>query len=141
MKKRLGSVVAMGFVGLSALGCAGNQEAMMSPTFVLATPVVTIARGGKVTMYGTGFAPKQELILLLTDAGGGMSSIAPSVKPAPVPNKAGAWAVEWDFSSYVKILKPGTGMITVADKDYRTLGMAPIVFKAAPKKPKPEARR
>lgn len=132
MKRRFGSVVVMG-LGLSVLGCAGQQGVMkQGPSFVVTTPVVELRPGGKVVMYGTGFTPKEEITLLLKDAGGGMSSIGSAVKPAPVANQEGAWAAEWDFSSYVRVVQPGTAMLTAADKDYKTLGHAPVVFVAPP---------
>ena len=148
MKRRFGLMVVLGSVGLLVLGCAGQQDAMkQGPSFVVTTPVVELRPGGKVFMYGTGFTPKQEIMLLLKDAGGGLSSIASNLKPAPVPNNEGAWAAEWDYSSYVRVVKPGTAMLTVADKDYKTLGHAPVVFVSPPAKPeakpaaKPAARR
>jgi hypothetical protein len=108
----------------------------MKPSFVVTTPVVELSPGGKVVMYGTGFVPKQEVMLLLTDAGGGMSGISGAVTPAPVPNKDGAWAAEWNYAPYLKMLKPGTAMISVADQNFKTIGQAPVVFVAA-KKPEP----
>src|SRR4051812_20194260 len=128
MNMRLGVIVS-GSALVALAGCAAHQEAMKpAPSFVLTTPVVELKPGGKVEMYGTGFAPKQEVMLVLKDAGGGMSSIGSSLKPAPVANQDGAWAGSWDYSSYVRVLKPGTAMLTVADKDFNTLGQAPIVF-------------
>ena len=136
MKRRFGSVVVMGLAGLSVLGCAGQQGVMkQGPSFVVTTPVLVLSPGGKVAMYGTGFAPKQEVTLLFKDAGGGMSSIASVVKPPPVANQEGAWAGEWDLSSYVRVLKPGTGMLTATDKDFNPLGQAPVVLVAPPAKP------
>ncbi|MCC6472504.1 MAG: hypothetical protein IT514_02050 [Burkholderiales bacterium] len=140
MNRNFKLALISGSVALGVMGCAGQQSAMKStPSFVLTTPVVELRPGGKVAMYGTGFAPKQEVMLLLKDAGGGMSSIGGVLKPVPVPNQDGAWAAEWDISSYVRVIRPGTGMLTVADKDFKTLGQAPIVFVAAPAKPAPQA--
>ena len=140
MRRRFESVFVMGLASFSVLGCAGLQGGMkQGPSFVVTTPVVELRPGGKIFMYGTGFAPKQEITLLLKDAGGGMSSIGSVVTPAPVANQEGAWAAEWNFSSYVKVLKPGTAMLTAADKDYKTLGHAPIVF-VVPPPPKPMAK-
>jgi hypothetical protein len=139
MNRKIGWIVP-GAVVLVLLGCAGQQEVMKQvPEFVVTTPVVELRPGGKVDMYGTGFAPKQEITLLLKDAGGGMSSIGSALKPAPVANQDGAWAAQWDYSSYVRVIKPGTAMLTVADKDFNTLDQAPVLFVAQPPKPAPEA--
>ena len=142
MKRGLGLLVVFGLVGLFVLGCAGlNQDVMkQGPSFVVTTPVVELSKGAKVVMYGTGFTPKQEVMLLFTDAGGGVSGISGAVKPAPVPNKDGAWAVEWDFSAYLKMIKPGTAMISAVDQDYKPLAEAPVLFVAPPKKPAPKKK-
>jgi hypothetical protein len=139
INRKIGWVVpAAALLGL--LGCAGQQQVMKQvPEFVVTTPVVELRPGGKVDMYGTGFAPKQEITLLLKDAGGGMSSIGSALKPAPVANQDGAWAAQWDYSSYVRVIKPGTAMLTVADKDFNTLDQAPVLFIAQPPKPAPQA--
>ena len=137
MKRGLGLLVVVGMAGFLVLGCAGlnGQVAKAGPAFVVTTPVVQLVPGAKVLMYGTGFTPKEEVTLLFKDAGGQLSGISGAVKPAPVPTKEGAWAVEWDVSAYVKITKPGVAMITVVDKDYKTVAEAPVLFVAAPKKP------
>jgi len=86
-------------------------------------------------MYGTGFAPKQEILLLLLDTTDVRSVIMSStLKPAPVPNKEGAWATEWNIARYLRTLKPGTVMIAVTDNEYNTLDQIPVTFVAPPKK-------
>ena len=123
-------------VALAVMGCASQQSAMkQAPTFVVTTPVVELRPGGKIAMYGTGFAPKQEVMLVLKDAGGGMSSIGSALNPPAVANQDGVWAGEWDYSAYLKTLKAGTGTLTVSDKDWHTLGKAPVVFVAPPPPP------
>ena len=142
MKRGLGLLVVLGLVGLFVLGCAGlGQEVKKKvPSFVVTTPVVELSKGGKVVMYGTGFTPKQEVMLLFTDAGGGVSGISGAVKPAPVPNQQGAWAAEWDYSEYLKMIKAGTAVISVVDQDYKTLAEAAVLFVAPPKKPEPKKK-
>ncbi len=136
MKRALGWLVVLG-LGSLVLGCAGLSGEVMKPgpVFVVTTPIVEMSPGAKVLMYGTGFTPKQEVNLLFKDAGGGLSGISGSVKPAPVPNAEGAWAAEWVCTEYLKMIKPGIATITVADKDYRPVTHAPVLFVAAPKKP------
>jgi hypothetical protein len=139
MKRGLGLLVVFGLVGLFVLGCAGLSQDVVKqgPSFVVTTPVVELSKGAKVVMYGTGFAPNQEVMLLFADAGGGLSGISGAVSPAPVPNKEGAWATVWICEEYLKMIKPGTAMISAVDKDFKTLGQAPVVFVAPPKKPAP----
>lgn len=138
MKARIGSVVVMGLAGLSVLGCAG-QDTKPGPTFVVTTPVVQLSPGATVDMYGTGFVPKQQIMLLFKEPGGGMSGIAGTVQPNAVPNQDGAWAARWVITPYLKSFRPGTGMLSVTDMEYKTLGQAPVVL-VAPPKPKPEAK-
>lgn len=140
MKGKLGLLVVLGLVGLFVLGCAGLGKEVMKhgPSLVVTTPVVELSQGAKVVMYGTGFAPKHEVMLLFVDAGGGVSGISGAVKPAPVPNKEGAWVAEWDCTAYLKVIKAGTAMLSVVDQDFKTLAHAPIVFVAPPKKPAPK---
>ena len=69
-----------------------------------------------------------------------MSGLSSVVPPAPIPNKEGAWAAAWNYAPYLKMLKPGTGMISIVDADFKTLAHAPVVF-VAPPKPKPEATK
>ena len=72
MKRGVASLVVVGLAGLFVLGCAGlgKDVRKQRPSLVVTTPVVELSKGGKVVMYGTGFAPKQEVMLLFTDAGG-----------------------------------------------------------------------
>ena len=141
MKRGFRLLTVFSCAGLFLLGCASQDSMRQGPSFVVTTPVVALVAGGKVVMYGTGFAPKQELVILLKDSAGGMSGLSGAVLPEPVPNADGAWAAEWDYSSYVSVISPGTAMLTVADKDYKPLGQAPIVFLPKPKPPaKPEAK-
>jgi hypothetical protein len=139
MNARIGSVVVMGLAGLSLLGCA-SQDVKPGPMFVVTTPVVQLSAGATIDMYGTGFAPKQEIMLLFKDPGGGMSGIAGTVAPNAVPNQDGAWAARWLLTPYLSSFRPGTGMLTVTDMNYKTLGQAPVVLLPAPPKPKPEAK-
>ena len=139
MKKGLGLLVVLCF-GLMVIGCAGlgqdvKKQAM---SFVVTTPVVELSKGAKVVMYGTGFEPKKEVTLVFADAAGALSGISGAVKPAPVPSKDGVWAAVWDCDEYLKMIKPGTGIISVVDQDYKTLVQAPVVFLAPPKKAEPK---
>jgi hypothetical protein len=139
MKRRLGLLVVFGF-GLLVIGCAGMGQDVkkQAMSFVVTTPVVELSQGARVVMYGTGFEPKREVTLLFMDAAGAASGISGTVKPEPVPNKDGAWAAVWNCDDYLKMIAPGTGMISVVDQEYKTLVQAPVLFLAAPKKPEPK---
>lgn len=136
MKRSLGVLVLCGLVFV--FGCAGLSQEVKKEgvSFVVTTPVVELGKEAKVVMYGTGFAPKQEIMLMFVDNIGVPSVImVESLKPAPVPSKEGAWATVWSCGPYLQSIPKGTVMINVTDKDYRTLVSAPVVFMA------PEAKK
>lgn len=137
MKRKSWLLVVFSLMALLFIGCAGlGQEVQkQNMSFVVTTPVVELSKGAKVKMSGTGFTPKQEVMLLFTDAGGEMSVISGAVNPAPIPNDKGAWAAEWDCSRYLKVIEPGKAKIAVVDQDFKPLVQAPVVFVAPPKKP------
>lgn len=145
MKKKSGFLVVFGLVGLLIVGSVsfGQEAEKQRMSFVVTTPVVELSKGAKVVMYGTGFTPEEEVMLLFTDAGGEMSVISGAVEPAPVPNKEGAWAASWDCKRYVgkKIISAGTAMIAVVDQNFKPLVQAPVVFVAPPKKPTPTPKK
>jgi hypothetical protein len=140
-KRRLGLLVMFGLVGLLVLGCAGMSDEVKKPkmSFVVTTPVVELTPNARVVMYGTGFTPKQAIQFLLLDGSGVPSGISTDdLKPAPVPNKEGAWATVWTCAPFLPMLKAGTVMIAVTDNDFRPLAQIPVVFVAPPKKPEPK---
>jgi hypothetical protein len=142
-KRSLGLLVVFGLVGLFVLGCAGpgKEVKKRGMSVVVTTPVVELNNDAKVVMYGTGFAPKQEIRLLLLDASGVPSAISTDdLKPAPVPNKEGAWATVWTCAPYLVLLKAGTVMIAVTDNEYKTLAQIPVAFVAPPKKDAPKKK-
>ena len=137
-KRSLGMLVAVFVVGLLIVACAGpSKEVQTAPVSVVVdTPMVELSKTAKVVFYGTGFAPKQELQFLFKDTGGVQSIINSALTPDPVPNAEGAWVSVWDFGGggYLSLVNPGTVMITVTDKDYKTLAQVPVNFTAPPKK-------
>ena len=133
--RNFGLLVAGLLVGLLLLGCAPvskevKKEAM---SVIVTTPMVEIDSKAKVILYGTGFAPKQEMYFIFTDKQGVLTIINNALKPAPIPNAEGAWVTSWTLGRYTRVLKPSTKMITIADENYKTLAQAPVTFLAKPK--------
>ncbi len=143
MKKSLVLLAVVGLVGALIVGCSGVKSKTTAmaddpPSVVVATPMVELSKTAKVVLYGTGFAPKQEVLFVFKDSGGVQTVISSdALKPAPVANDAGAWVTSWDCSSYLSLLQPGTLMVTVTDGEYKTLAEVPVAFTAPPKKPAP----
>ena len=138
-RRRLGLLVAVLLVGLLVVGCAGmgketKEVKTVARSVIVSTPMVELSKTGRVVFYGTGFAPKQEIQFLFKDSGGVPTIINSALKPDPVPNEEGAWVTAWDAGGYLSLIKPGTTMITIADKEYETLAQVPVEFVAPPKK-------
>ncbi len=139
MKKSLVLAATVCLVGLLIMGCATTKEVVTGKkpvNVVVATPLVEMSTGAKVVLYGTGFAPKQEILFVFKDSGGVQTVISSdALNPAPVADQSGAWVTGWDCSSYLSLLKPGTLTLTVTDNEYKTLAEVPVAFVAPPKKP------
>ena len=137
-KSRLGLLVAVFLVGLFIVACAGpSKEVQKEPmSVIVATPVVELSKTAKAVFYGTGFAPKQEVLFVFKDTGGVLTVISnDALSPAPVPNQAGAWVTAWNAGGYLSLLKAGeTIVLDVTDSNYKTLTQVPVHFFAPPKK-------
>ena len=141
MKNRgLGLVVVICLVGFLVGACAGPGKEVSTKkqraSVIVATPSVELSKTATVALYGTGFAPKQEVLFVFKDTGGVQTVISTdALKPAPVPNEAGAWVSVWNAGQYMSLLKPGaTIVIDVTDSNYKTLTQVPVHFSAPPKK-------
>ena len=135
-KRSLGMLVAVFLVGIFIGACAGpSQEVKTGPvSVVVSTPMVELSKTARVVFYGTGFAPKQEIQFLFKDTGGVQSIINSALSPDPVPNAEGGWVTVWSCGDYLSLIQPGTMMITITDKEYKTLAQVPVSFVAPPKK-------
>jgi hypothetical protein len=143
MKKRgLGLLVVVCLFGLMLGACAETKQEVRAakpsptPTVIVANPSVELSKTAKVAIYGTGFAPKQEVLFVFKDTGGVLTVISnDALAPAPVPNEVGAWVTTWDAGQYISLLK-GDAMIVVdvTDSNYKTLTQVPVYFAAPPKK-------
>jgi hypothetical protein len=135
-KRSLGMLVAVFLVGLFIVACAGPSKEVQTGavSVVVSTPMVELSKTAKVVLYGTGFAPKQEVQFLFKDTGGVQSIINSALSPEPVPNEEGAWVTVWNCADYLSLIKPGTVVITITDKEYKTLAQVPVAFVAPPKK-------
>jgi uncharacterized protein YdeI (BOF family) len=141
MKKRsLGLLAVVCLIGLLLGACAETRQevraAKPSGSVIVATPSVELNKTAKVVLYGTGFAPKQEVLFVFKDSGGVLTVISnDALAPAPVPDAAGVWVTTWDAGQYLSLLNPDkTIVIDVTDSNYKTLTQVPVYFAAPPKK-------
>jgi hypothetical protein len=132
-------LVVVCLVGLLLGACATTEKEVRTQnvSVIVATPRVELNKTAQVVLYGTGFAPKQEVLFVFKDTGGVQTVIsADALKPLPVPDEAGTWVTVWDVGQYLSLLKPGNIVLNVTDGNYKTLTQIPVSFFAVEKKEK-----
>lgn len=140
MKHRgFGLFVVVCLVGLLVVACSSPSKevrtAKPSPSVIITTPLVEISKTAQVVLYGTGFTPKEKVLFVFKDTGGILTVISDdALKPAPMPNEAGAWVTAWDVGQYLSLIKPGTIVLDVTDSNYKTLTQVPVSFFTVEKK-------
>jgi len=142
------AALALGGVFLStALGCSQMDngamkgstlatKAMMSNAKVMISPSpVPYQRKVKVTIAGSGFAPNQELELLIP-LGGVPSDISAMVKPKPKTDAIGTFSTVWILDNEIrgKLLEPTQYTLEVLNSDGETLAKVPFVLEKVAKK-------
>ncbi len=139
MKKSFVVLAVVGCVGL-LIGFSGHESKAQVMTIklqnvVVATPLVQMDKTAKVVLYGTGFAPDQEVLFVFRDSGGVQTVISSdALNPPPKVDESGAGVTAWDCGSYLSLLKPGLLILNVTDGEYKTQAEVPVVFTAPPKK-------
>lgn len=123
------------------IGCAtAEKKPVLTGKLEVLTPVLDLAnKETDVKLKGTGFAPNQEIMVLITDVDGIRTDVGWALDPEPKADAAGAWATTWDSKRFVdrKLVKEGKFTITVTDADYNEIDSQPVEFKGKlPKKKK-----
>lgn len=137
-----------GILFAAALGCSqGDMSTMkasgasakeMSTAKVMVSPSpVPYQRKVKVTISGSGFAPNQELELLIP-IGGIPSDISAMVKPKPKTDAKGAFTTVWILDNEIrgKLLEPTKYTLEVSNTDGEVLAKAPFVLEKVEAKKK-----
>ena len=121
---------AMKASGASAMGMS-NAKVMVSPS------PVPYQRKVKVTISGSGFAPNQELELLIP-IGGIPSDISAMVKPKPKTDAKGAFTTVWILDNEIrsKLLEPTQYTLEVSNTDGEVLAKASFVLEKVEAKKK-----
>jgi hypothetical protein len=143
LAKNISTPMVLAIVGLclaTTLGCSqGDMSAMkassasamgMSNAKVMVSPSpVPYQRKVKVTISGSGFAPNQDLELLMP-IGGVPTDISSMVKPKPKTDAQGAFTTVWILDNEIrgKLLEPTKYTLEVSDADGEVLAKAPFVF-------------
>lgn len=141
-------VLAFGAILLStALGCGGSSnmrakeamkasmKAMTDPKVMVSPSPVPYERKTKVTISGSGFAPNQELELLIP-IGGIPSDISSMVKPAPKTDAHGAFSSVWVLDNEIrgKLLEPTQYTLEISNSKGDVLAKTPFVLEKVEKK-------
>lgn len=111
---------------------------MMSDAKVMISPSpVPYQRKVKVTISGSGFAPNQELELLMP-IGGVPSDISAMVKPKPKTDAHGMFTTVWILDNEIrgKLLEPTRYTLEISNTDGETLAKAPLVLEKVETKKK-----
>jgi hypothetical protein len=133
----------------TALGCSSStdmhgEKAMtasaktMTDAKVMVSPSpVPYQRKVKVTISGTGFAPNQELELLIP-IGGVLSDISAMVKPKPKTDAKGTFSTVWILDNEIraKLMEPTSYTLEIANTDGETLAKVPFVLEKVETKKK-----
>jgi hypothetical protein len=116
---------------------AASVKAMTDPKVMISPSPVPYERKVKVTISGSGFAPNQELELLLP-IGGVPSDISAMVKPKPKTDAQGAFSTVWILDNEIrgKLLEPTQYTLEVANSEGKTLAKTPFVLKKGASKKK-----
>ena len=151
LPKSISARTALLFGGIlfsTALGCSqadpgamkasGDSAKMMSDARVMVSPSpVPYQRKVKVTISGSGFAPNQEVGLLIP-IGGIPSDISAMVKPEPKTDAKGAFTTVWTLDGEIrrKLLEPTRYTLEVLSADGEVLAKTPFVLEKVEKKMK-----
>jgi len=103
-----------------------NAKVMISPSPVPYQSKV------KVTISGNGFAPNQDLELLIP-IGEVLTDISSLVKPKPKTDGKGAFSTEWVLNNEIKLMQPKQYTLEVSNTEGETLAKAPFVLEKVKK--------
>lgn len=128
--------VALASYVLLALPAAAESGAAPNPTLVInPSPVLKLDRTSKVLIMGSGYAPKQEVRLLISQSDGTLSDIAGQLDPQPVANDFGVWATAWTVGVFANkaIAKAELYVLQACDTEYNVLAATPFGYYDATK--------
>ena len=121
----------MGGTGAKAGGHANGLEAVVvNPTEI---DLVPGTRSSKTTVwvYGSGYTPGTEVMILVKDGNGVISDITSSTSVYPlIANADGSFATKWKLGRFTRSNVGGEGLQTlwIVDQRFNNLAGAPIAF-------------
>lgn len=123
--------VLLGLPAWVAAGAAAGPTVVIGPS-----PVLALDGKTQVVIMGSGYAPKQQIRLLITQSDGSLSDIGEALAPEPLPNDLGVWATVWTLGHFAHkaIAQPGLYVLHVSDTAYRVIASTPYGY-YDPKKP------
>lgn len=139
MKKVLWSCVAVIFLvyatGMGVGASIAQESIQLTPTVVVANPMVKIEKTAKLVIIGSGFKPGQKIRIMFKPLDGVPGDIGYALEPYPVPNEFGNWVTTWTCGRHLrKSIREGAYSLTVFTMEYEFLAHAPIAFYKEKKK-------
>ena len=129
------ALVAAAFL-LAALGeiaSAGWVYIGEQPSVMVSPSVITLKKGERITIAGSGFEKGQELGIRLV-MGGVVSDIRHQVKPSPKVGDDGSFHSVWQLDNEPRLLPEGSMAIKIVNEDGQVLAHAPVVWVKEAKK-------
>ena len=109
---------------------AQPASAGLAPAKVTTIPLaVTLEKGSKILIAGSGFAPNQEIFIAVRSADGLLTEISGRVKPTVFSaNEDGAFATTWDLGRWARrgIGAEGIYTLQVVNSDYELAASTPL---------------
>ena len=120
------TVLTLGIIAFFGHGFAGGG----SPSFMVVTQEVNLAKETKVKFKGTDFAPGEKVVILFTDVNGIPTDIEYALKPKPKADANGDWEATWNAKRFMqrKLIKSGDYSVSAADADYNVIDSKTIKF-------------
>lgn len=116
--------------GAAAEVDAQSASAGLAPARVTTIPLaVTLEKGSKILIAGSGFSPNQEIFIAVRSGDGLLTEISGRVKPTVFSaNEDGAFATTWDLSRWARrgIGAEGIYTLQVVNSDYELTASTPL---------------
>ncbi len=130
----VGTVLGLLLTGCTTQTPTESPETKPPPTVTTDRTVVPFEAGAKkskevVVIYGSGFEPGTEVLILLPDSWGNLNNIVPLADQSPLMvNEDGSFELAWKLDRWTRkdVGGPGLFSLLVVDTDYNTLATTPL---------------
>jgi hypothetical protein len=129
------ALLVIGLVSGATMISAKSTVSDPAVSITVTPSIISMEKGAKIAIMGSGLEAEQEVSLLLITADGIKTDLGAYLSSQPVVNEAGAWSTVLNADRYIskKLVTEGVYAISVTDDKYNTLASAPIGFYDAAK--------